>query len=149
MNSFVFRLSMLCLAVCLAGCSGGSNVSVSGLVTMDGSPLADAEVEFFAIEREAGVGGGTTRTAADGKYTLAGGPQLRLRPGKFGVYISKWVDKKTKQAPPAEEMEMQKLGGMLINLAPYKYSNREEAANLAVELKPGKNVDVNFPLTSK
>jgi hypothetical protein len=64
------RFLLLALPFCCLGCSGsGDNVSlgeVSGIVTMDGSPLADAIVVFAPDEGNPSSG----RTDASGKYEL-------------------------------------------------------------------------------
>jgi hypothetical protein len=80
---------VLCLALGLAGCGAASGrVPVSGTVTLDSQPLADALVAFYPGEGTAGLGG-HGRTGADGKYTLtpsrgSGG----LDPGAYTVTVS-------------------------------------------------------------
>jgi hypothetical protein len=65
---------LLVCSVCLVlGCGGGPEVgSVSGRVTLDGEPLADARVNFQPIGgsgRNAGIGS-YGRTNANGEYSL-------------------------------------------------------------------------------
>jgi len=133
----------------VAGCSSGSSATVTGVVTLDGSPLAEAEVAFERLERT-GKGGEITRTDADGKFAVIPDKQKAgLGPGKYGVFVSKWVDRKTKQAPPAEQIEMAKSAGTVVNLLPPRYNNRQGAPVLTVEIKPGKNEPLQLTLTSK
>ena len=61
------------LALLAAGCGGDKVAPVSGRVTLDGKPLADAHVGFQPMaeggKMDAG-GGSYAITDADGKYTL-------------------------------------------------------------------------------
>lgn len=140
---------LCCLA--LLGCSkGGSGQSVSGVVTLDGTPLEDAEVVFDSQDRTKMIGGDTVKTDGQGKFEVKPDKQKAgLKPGKFGVYVSKWVDKKTKKAPPAEDAEMQKASGTLMNIVPPKYSARDQPPLVTIEVKPGKNDNVEIKLASK
>jgi hypothetical protein len=70
------RLFLLPLAIALAGCGGNGlkTAPVSGRVTLNGKPLADASVLFSPIPRlgvdnNPGPGSGA-RTDADGRFTL-------------------------------------------------------------------------------
>lgn len=56
---------------------------VSGTVTLNGQPLADATVAFGGVSR--GV------TGADGRYELSTGENKGSPVGKQRVYIEKWV----------------------------------------------------------
>jgi len=138
---------LFCLT--LVGCSGGSGAALSGTVTLDGAPLPDAEVIFEPYDRETGKGGDTVRTNNEGKFTVeSSSKKAGLKPGtKYKVYISKWVDKKGLPPNPPEEAEQLRAAGMLRNMVPYKYSNKEEAPVLTVEVKSGKNEPVTFALT--
>lgn len=67
---FFFQLSAAALLACCTGCSGGGDevklAPVSGVVTMDGKPLADAVV-IFAPEKGNPSSG---RTDSSGNYSL-------------------------------------------------------------------------------
>ena len=75
--------SLTLLMVCFAGC-GTQNatqpVPVSGTITMDGQPLADADVYFVSGDLTA-----FARTTGDGNYTLAQG----ALPGMNRVFVTK------------------------------------------------------------
>ena len=61
-------LSGLFLVVALVGCGGKQVVPVTGVVTLDGEPLADADITFDAI-----AGGGliyVAKTDAEGRFSL-------------------------------------------------------------------------------
>jgi len=137
-----------CLA--LAGCGGGGGATVTGSVTLDGTPVSDAEVTFEPFDRTQRLGNEIVRTDSSGKFEVKPHPKKKgLAPGKYVVYVSKWVNKTTGKVPDADQMEMDKAGNLLKNALPYKYSNREEAAVLTAEIKSGKNELAPFALQSK
>ena len=85
-------LSAAFLIVALAGCGGKgdpSHVSVSGTVTLNGAPLAGAQVTFMPTGDTQGIGSGA-RTGPDGRYQLI---DRRGKPGTatgtYKVTISK------------------------------------------------------------
>ena len=114
-------------AVALAGCSGDPNrsqlVPISGTVTLDGVPLANAVVAFSPAGSTRGVGS-LGRTDSGGKYTLAtpqGSPGVV--PGEYKVTVSKFVDLKTGAdvvlepgKPPIDQPDIREL-------LPPQYSN--------------------------
>jgi hypothetical protein len=65
------KLLLIVLTVCCFGCTGGGNEvdlgTVSGVVTMDGKPLADAIVVFAPAEGNPSTG----RTDTNGSYELS------------------------------------------------------------------------------
>jgi hypothetical protein len=139
----------LAALITLAGCGGPAGVSVDGLVTLDGAPLADALLEFAPADAGAALGGASARTDAQGKFQVASSPQLRLLPGTYGVRVSKWVDKKSKQTVPAGDVEQLKLANLALNVLPYRYSNPGANAPVQVDLKPGSNANVKIEVVSK
>jgi hypothetical protein len=143
-------LGVACFAVPLTGCSGTNSVSVTGTVTMDGQPLSDAEVVFEPYDQsKKGQGGDRARTDAQGKFEIKSDRRkLGLNPGKYKVYISKWVDKKTGEVPPPEEYEMKKMGNMLVNKVESKYSDRHLVPVLSADVK-GNGDDFKFEVTSE
>ncbi len=74
------RFSTLCVAtacvltIALAGCGGGAasfpKADVSGVITLDGKPLADVEVHFINEETKFG---GFGKTDSSGRYSLIQG----------------------------------------------------------------------------
>ncbi|MFL5340259.1 MAG: carboxypeptidase-like regulatory domain-containing protein [Gemmataceae bacterium] len=96
---------------------------VSGAVTLDGVPLANAVVAFAPAGATKGVGA-VGRTDAGGKYTLAtphGSPGVV--PGEYKVTVSKFVDLKTGAdavlepgKPPIDQPDIREL-------LPPQYSN--------------------------
>ena len=77
----------------LAGCGGGGNtLPVSGVVTLDGEPLAGASVTFYPESEVEGVVGGVAETGSDGKFVVTGAKgESGLAPGKYKVTVSKGV----------------------------------------------------------
>ncbi|MDB5309616.1 MAG: hypothetical protein JWO38_3818 [Gemmataceae bacterium] len=77
----------------LAGCGSGpapGPVPVSGTVTLNDRPLANATVTFIPVPGTPGFGG-TGKTNADGKYTLADSRENTpgVLPGKYRVVVGK------------------------------------------------------------
>lgn len=81
-------LACALLPLTLAGCGQGGApepelVPVSGTVTLDGQPLADASVMFGSVARGA--------TDASGRYELSRGDKKGAPVGEHQVIIDKWV----------------------------------------------------------
>jgi hypothetical protein len=107
----------------LLGCSGGSGSSITGVVTLDGQPLPDAEVEFIPFDRSQGLGSDLVRTDSAGRFEIKPHPRKAgLKPGKYSVMVSKWIDPKTKQPLAPEDVGMQKAAGTAANIVPLKYN---------------------------
>jgi len=129
---FRLRLAIVTLA-CLAGCGGPPHPEVgrvTGLVTLDGQPLAEATVMFQPTEGRASIA--TTDSA--GKYSLIyldGVPGAKL--GAHKVIIRTEIPGEDGQPPIAKEK------------LPKKYHQNTE---LTAEVKPGSNT-FDFPLTSQ
>lgn len=120
-------------AFLLAGCGGPEHPEVgrvSGVVTLNGQPLAEATVMFQPTEGRASIA--TTDSA--GKYSLTyldGVPGAKL--GAHKVIIRTEIPGEDGQPPIAKEK------------LPKKYHEQTE---LAAEVKPGSNT-FDFPLTSQ
>lgn len=135
--------SILCLAIVLNGCGKGSaGPSVKGQVLLDDQPLAGARVVFE------GVGGNKAVTDDKGKFLLDGKVFKSVKPGKYIVRITKHVNKKTGDAPSAEEHDQLLFAGELKNILPAHYGRKEENP-LIVEIKEGVNELPPFQLKSK
>lgn len=129
---FRWRLVIVTL-VWLAGCGGPPHPEVgrvTGVVTLDGQPLAEATVMFQPTEGRASIA--TTDSA--GKYSLIyldGVPGAKL--GAHKVIIRTEIPGEDGQPPIAKEK------------LPKKYHEQTE---LTAEVKPGSNT-FDFPLTSQ
>lgn len=126
-------LLVLSFLVGLAGCSKPDHPQVgrvSGVVTLDGKPLAGATVMFQPLEGRASIG--TTDDA--GRYSLTyldGVPGAKVGPHK--VIIRTEVPGEDGQPPIVKEK------------LPKRYHDQTE---LTAEVKPGTNT-FDFPLTSR
>ena len=98
-RSLKFSLILMLLTVCCFGCSGsGTEVElgrVTGVVTMDGKPLADAVVIFIPENGNPS----TAQTDAAGKYELA------HRGNAMGAIFGKHKVRITTGQPPTPEVD--------------------------------------------
>lgn len=76
-------LSFLFVPV-FCGCGGGQESSVTGTVTLDGQPLAGANVSFIPADRGPLA---YASTDANGNYEVKTGQQTGLPPGKYKVTV--------------------------------------------------------------
>src|SRR5438874_7455269 len=127
-QSVIFeRLSvgLFCL-VPLLGCGAGAGASVSGKVTLDGSPLDDATITFVPT-----VGG--QRQAAwtmikGGQYAIAAKDGLGTRQFRVEIRALRTLSEKTNQNDPTLVPAKE--------IVPGKYNSKSE---LVVDIKPGAN----------
>jgi hypothetical protein len=77
------------LFAALVGCKTGSEVEVTGTITIDQQPLPNGDIRLIPINNTPGLGG-SARTNAAGKFTLMnsqGGKAIAA--GEYKVVISK------------------------------------------------------------
>lgn len=144
------------LAAGLAGCGEGlpsfSDVTpVTGTVKLNGSPLADADVQFVPdfVPPESFLGS-TAKTDANGKYELMTGKSKGTIPGKFKVTVSKFADKNGNpikiDTSTGMDLEQLKASGEAVEMIPTKYSHPIET-ELRAEVVKGqalvKDLDLN------
>ena len=142
------RSLVVCIAAILAlsGCGGQQfdTGTVSGTVTLDGQPLANASVQFTPTgvqNFDTPAPGSYGRTNANGEYSLkvittdAEGALV----GMHRVSIT--LDEEESEDP--EKMDLIDDSG---NRIPAKYNSQSQ---LTYEVKAGENKDVNFDLQSK
>jgi len=159
-----YRLShvaMFC-AILFAGCSGGSKLDteyVEGVVTLDGTPVAEATVMFVPVTEGQGVSS-TGMTDAQGVYRLtaanvgdvtaqAGAGTL---PGEYYVGVTKSIS----ETPMSEEEAYEKKvpyvaprpgqAPKMTHVVPEKY-NSPQKSGIKVTVKEGKN-DLPIQLSS-
>jgi hypothetical protein len=121
----------VCLAPVLLGCAEGrkgEKAEVSGIVKLDGTPVADAQIRFMPYDNP-DLGNAFCRTNTNGEFTIK--PDANdnnwLKPGKYKVLISKI-------AP----IEVKAMGAPEVNLLPAQY-NLQDKTPLIAELKNGDN----------
>lgn len=104
--------AVIALAVNLSGCGGAKTeapaymsriVPVSGTVTFNGEPLADATI-LFEPEQTGEMESAAGATDAEGKYELktivvGQGPQMGAVPGAYRVVVTKFVMPDGSKAP--------------------------------------------------
>lgn len=138
-------LALVC--VFIAGCSKSKGppkivqLPVTGTVTLDGQPLADADIIFLPPE---GMGAFSGRTKADGTYQLEGvaGGKVVCK-GKCSVCISRML-KADGTAPGPDEPPAN--AGAVESL-PDKYTSASDTT-LSADVPDGGG-KFDFPLTSK
>jgi hypothetical protein len=76
-------------ALLASGCGGAADpgVKVTGSVTKGGKPDAGVKVAFIPDDKAKGTGKGA-QTDANGKF------ELKVPPGQYSVYLTKYVDSK-------------------------------------------------------
>lgn len=149
--------TLMFLTVCCFGCSGGGTEveleKVSGVVTMDGKPLAYAVVVFKPQEGNPSSG----QTDVSGKYELvhrANAPGAI--PGKHTVWITQGQPPTSEGDPESnidsaatgvgsEDLETPKGKAAPKNPIPAKYNTK---TTLTAEVKQGENT-IDFKLESK
>lgn len=134
-------LSLLLATLLLTGCGGSNLQPLTGTVTLDGKPLADAAISFIPVEGGRPASGNSD---ADGKFTIASYTAGDgLPPGSYKVTIVKINTKKQAQAAVSEEgdqtPENAAMGAMeqgVSFLTPVKYSS-PLTTDLVVDVTPG------------
>jgi len=101
--------------------------------------LSDAEVAIEPFDPAQKLGTETVRTDASGKFEIVPHPKKApLNPGKYAIYVSKWV-KKDGTVPAPQDAMMEKMSCTLRNELPPAYSARGLGAKFTADLKAGKN----------
>src|SRR5262249_5629365 len=130
------------------GCSNAAVGKITGRVTLDGQPLADAEVVFCPTDNPKS-GGNSARTRSDGSFEAYAQPRSGrpMHPGNYLVLVTKLVQKNG-AVPSAEDTSMLLASGSLHNSLPTKYGEADQSP-FKIELKQGENVLSPFELSSK
>ena len=134
-------LILIAIAVPLTGCGGGPKlVPVSGLVTLDNKPLANATLQFVPVSGPSDTVGQVSSvgtTGEDGRYTLVSNSDSSAKgavAGKYKVIITLGAPTKTEAKPTFHKQ------------LPEKYNRKTE---LECDIPPGGRDDANFSLLSK
>ena len=128
----------------LAGCSKSGNV-VKGKVTLDGTPVENAQIEFEKGGKEA-AGKFHAKTNAEGKFELLPFGANSIQPGTYNVFISKWADPKGKITDPGE-IDQLRAAGLAKNVIPEKYGDTTSAV-LTAKINEGVTELPAFELVS-
>lgn len=120
-------------AMSLAGCSPSKESSVTGRVTLDGSPLSQGTVAF---EPQAGGMLAAGALDANGNYELLTNQLDGLTPGKYRVKVLAW-----ERTPDPPDGGLPPPGKLLV---PEKYT-QVTTSGLTFEVMPGKNrIDIEL-----
>lgn len=150
-------LSLGCFAAVasslMAGCSGSNQPTfdltpVSGSVTLDGKPLADADVAFYLQgQSPKDYHGSVGKTDAQGKYELQAGVAKGAVPGSYKVTVSRFRDAKGGPIVEQEGMDLEqlKMTGQAKETIPPKYSDLDKT-ELTTTVEAGKTDGYDFSL---
>jgi hypothetical protein len=129
---------VLLVAIC-AGCGGPKFVPVSGVVTLDGQPVANAGVMFLPVDKGPACGGTTN---ADGKFDIMTTNRRGVAPGPYHVTVTK---------REVSGRGMFDTAGPKTSttrwIVPERYSN-VSSSKLEADVKPGAH-DFVFELTTR
>lgn len=138
----------------LAGCGKGKKgptfdlTPVAGTITLDGKPLADAEVGFH-LQGTAPTGyyGSGARTDAGGKYELRTGDALGAVPGNYKVVVSRLTapDGGPIVLQEGIDLEQLKMQGQVKESVPPIYADLSKT-ELTTMVEKGKVDGYNFDL---
>ncbi|MEW4561844.1 hypothetical protein AB1K70_04920 [Bremerella sp. JC770] len=141
----------VCLAVAMlttaaTGCTGNTSglnlVPAKGVITLDGAPLAGADVEFTPMNVKAnadGLGGssGFTNTDDAGRFEMYTASYAGIQPGEYRVRINKVFK------PEITDPEARVPAGR--EMVPARYNTKSD---LTVEIGDSGNSDLNFELSA-
>jgi hypothetical protein len=146
-------------ALAIQGCGGAGKppepkldlVPVTGVVTLDGKPLADATVSFlFDGKPPEGFDASGCKTDSFGKFIVMTGSKPGTVPGRYKIVVSRLVspDGSPVKSDPSTgfDMQMRKMGGELKELVPERYSNLEKT-ELSAVVAAGEKTEVELKLS--
>ncbi|QDU23277.1 carboxypeptidase-like regulatory domain-containing protein [Urbifossiella limnaea] len=150
---------LLALATGCSGSKDGSFATVSGVVSVDGTPVDGAKVTLYSTAEVDGKPGASYSSLTDssGKYLIATtGKDPGIPPGVYKVTVTKFDGK---FAAGAEGMDAGQTDAMVsdtgggakggpTNLLPKEYAT-VATSKLSATLDVGKNEGVNFALKKK
>lgn len=145
MKKFALLLVALAALTVLPACSNAIKTEgVSGVVTYNGEPLADANVKFIPTDSTGSQSVGKTNEKGEYKLqTLLGAADAGTTPGEYKVAIDCVETYET--GDMIEENGEEKPETIAESLIPAKYNNAE-TSGLTATVAPGDNT-INFDLT--
>ena len=151
-RSLAFLPLVLLLSSLSVGCGGDvsdapKTVPVSGIITLDGNPLAGANVLYVPTDPKVNAFSGTTN--AEGKYSLSQGLNKGAVPGSYKVVVEHFVkaDGATVPAELSADLEQMKMAGLAKPSLPDKYMNYA-STDLTATVEAAKADGYDFKLTS-
>lgn len=159
-NEFVFsvrqRVLVPLLLLALGGCGKKTKepvldlVPMSGTVTLDGNPVADANVLLvYEGSPPVGFAGSGAITDAQGRYEAQTMGKKGTVAGTYQVTVSKLVSPNGETSKPTEGMDLEQLraSGAVKESIPPKYTT-PATTDLKVTVEKGKAEGYNFELKS-
>ena len=145
MKNFALCLVALSMLAVLPACSKASKTEgVTGVITYNGEPLADATVKFLPTDATGSQSYGKTNEKGEYKLqTLLGAADAGTTPGEYKVTVDCITTVETGNM--IEENGEEKPETVAESLIPAKYNNAE-TSGLTATVKPGDNT-INFDLT--
>lgn len=140
-----------------AGCGNADKAAkfdltpVSGTVTLDGKPLADADLGFsYQDVSPAGFFGSAARTDSQGRYELRTGEKVGTLTGHHRVVVSRVVARSGATIKPEEGLDLAQLSaaGEVTQTIPVKYTDAA-TTDLLATVEKGKADGYNFDLKSQ
>jgi hypothetical protein len=137
------RLAWLLLAAATTGSGGCSEPGVgrvSGNVTLDGQPLAGAEVKIWPKD-DPSLGAATAVTKADGSFVVFKDPRpgAGLKPGRYVILVAKFGG--ARPAAPTDAAVAPAEEGILpgtFNQLPRRYNDKDQSP-FVIEFTRGDN----------
>jgi len=144
-------LAVLTLTICAAGCGSTpqsdhpTTYSVAGTVTMNGEPVADANVNFQLTDGSRGASGLTDQQGNFSLTTFTAGDGAL--PGEYRVAITKFEKPPQETQVPEDHPDYNPNVATFVprNLLPAKYAN-PQTSELTATVTEGANT-VKFELT--
>jgi len=136
-------LVVLCSALMVGCTEAGPSfklVPVKGTVTLDGKPLADAQVQFFRQgDAPPGYPGTGAKTNAEGKYEAMTGANKGAIPGTYKITVSKLLMKNGSPVVESEGMDKEQLvmQGLVVESVPKEFSDPDKS-KVTFEVAEGK-----------
>lgn len=135
----VFALLLVSCIGCTGGAEGPETAEVVGLVSLNGAPVAGADVFFHPLDGDANLQACQAVTGADGRFTVSthvgtGEFKPGMIPGEYRVSVSKLDTSNVTSAftPPK-------------NTLPAKYAS-PDTSGFQVTVAADKQNDFTFPL---
>lgn len=145
MKKFALYLAALAMLAVLPACSKAIKTEgVSGVVTYNGEPLADATIKFIPIDSTGSQSYGKTNEKGEYKLqTLLGAADAGTTPGEYKVTVDCVKSVPTgntieENGKEIEEMDVE-------SVIPKNYAN-PNTSGLTATVAPGNNA-INFDLT--
>jgi len=147
MKNFALCLVALAMLAVLPACSKAIKTEgVTGVITYNGEPLADATVKFIPTDATGSQSYGKTNEKGEYKLqTLLGAADAGTTPGEYKVTVDCITTVETGNM--IEENGEEKPETVAESLIPAKYNNAE-TSGLTATVAPGDNT-INFDLSDE